>query len=171
MAAAAPVPVPDPAAPTGPATSGSIFDTYDPAGAMGGLFAPAYIHGYKPSEDAVAAWQAQNRGVNADVIEQSRMPATARPSTTIGGDGVYGGPLPQYQIYGDPRGTVDPAALRAASLGGHYDLQARRDAIAARIAANNAAMAPQPLALASPSRQYDDNPTIINNSGGYMATN
>ena len=31
---------------------------YDPVGAMGGLFAPAYIHGDPVSEAAVAAWNA-----------------------------------------------------------------------------------------------------------------
>jgi hypothetical protein len=31
---------------------------YDPVGALGGLFAPAYIHGNQQSSDAVQAWTA-----------------------------------------------------------------------------------------------------------------
>jgi len=34
--------------------------TYDPVGAMGGLFAPAFIYGDPEAEQAVAAWLAKN---------------------------------------------------------------------------------------------------------------
>jgi hypothetical protein len=62
-----------------------------------------------------------------------------------GGDGVYGGPIPLKQTYGDNRGQIDPEALRIASQGGHYDIDARRAAIAARLAENAALQAPKAL--------------------------
>ena len=53
---------------------GSLFERYDPEGALGGLFAPAYIAGYAPSGQAVQAWQAQQRPVSANMIDELRMP-------------------------------------------------------------------------------------------------
>jgi hypothetical protein len=111
----------DPNAP--PPQSNSVYQNYDPVGAMGGLFAPGYVHG-------------------RDTVEASRMPGEYMdPTQMTRGDGVYGGPLPVNQSYGDKRGTVDPEALRIWAQGGKYDLDARRNAIAARVAANQAASA------------------------------
>ena len=56
----------------------SLFEAYDPEGAMGGLFAPAYIPGYAPAEQAVMAWQAQQRPVTANMIDELRMPEAYR---------------------------------------------------------------------------------------------
>jgi hypothetical protein len=153
-AAAVPVPVPAPArAPVSPEAAaadaginpnqmGSLFDTYNPQGALNGTFAPAYIAGYAPSAKAVKDWQALNRGVTQDIVNQTRMPNLwSNPQNTLGGNGVYGGPIQANQSYGDSRGMVDPNALRAMSQGGPYDIDARRSAIAQRIAQNNALMA------------------------------
>jgi hypothetical protein len=127
----APVPVPvDPAA--APATS-SMFANYDPAGSMGGLFAPAFIKGFAPSEQAVAAWEAANRGVTRADVDATRMPGDFTTSAArTPGDGVYGNGVPQQQAYGG--GSVDPLALRAWAQGGKYDASARRAAIAAKLA-------------------------------------
>jgi hypothetical protein len=104
---------------------------------MGGLFAPAYIKGFAPSEAAVAAWQAQNRPMTSAMVDQTRMPDLYRPpSGNILMDGRYGSGVPAVQSYAGNNGMVDVNALRAASMGGAYDMQARRDAIAARIAEN-----------------------------------
>ena len=76
--AAIPLPVAAAIVAAAPAASraapGDIYQTYNPQGAMGDLFAPAYIAGYKPSEDAVAAWNAAHTMSRADV-EATRMPA------------------------------------------------------------------------------------------------
>jgi len=61
------------------------------------------------------------------------------------GDGVYGGPIPLQQTYGDNRGMVDPEALRVAAQGGHYDIEGRRAAIAARLAENERLRAPKAI--------------------------
>ena len=37
------------------------YHPYDPIGALGGLFAPAFIRNDLTSEEAVAAWNARNR--------------------------------------------------------------------------------------------------------------
>jgi hypothetical protein len=129
----------DPNAP--PPQSNSVYQNYDPVGAMGGLFAPGYVHGWAPSEKAVADWTAGHH-IGRDTVEASRMPGEYMdPTQMTRGDGVYGGPLPVNQSYGDKRGTVDPEALRIWAQGGKYDLDARRNAIAARVAANQAASA------------------------------
>ena len=121
----APVPEQAPAA--------DLFASYDPVGAMGGLFAPALIRGYAPSEQAVADWTAQNRGVTRADVDATRMPGDFTTSAArTPGDGVYGNGVPQQQAYGGS--SVDPLALRAWSQGGHYDPAARRAAIAARLA-------------------------------------
>lgn len=91
---------------------------YDPVGALGGLFAPAYIHGNPQSEDAVAAWMKAHYSVTPDIINASRLPGTG----------------------GNP-GPVDPNALIAAAQGGTYDPSARRDAIAAQVQAQQQAAA------------------------------
>jgi hypothetical protein len=117
---------------------GALYKDYNPQSAMGGLFAPAYIHGLRRSEDAVAAWNAANRPITYANIEQTRMPNPVEPGPVpmSAGNGVYGGPIPLRQAYGDPKGMMDPEALRVLAQGGRYDFNARRDAIAARLAAN-----------------------------------
>lgn len=142
MADAVPEVVPVPV-PTDTNAPGSIFQNYDPQGAMGGLFAPAYIKGFAPSEQAVAAWNAAHHGLSRAQIEETRMPPLyQKPTGNVLADGVYGGGVPATQNYGDPRGMVDPDALRAAAMGLPYDMQARRDAIAARLAQNQALQNP-----------------------------
>jgi hypothetical protein len=124
---------------------GDLFQSYDPSGADNGVFAPAYIHGFKPSEDAVATWNAQNHVVTPGMIDELRMPDAWQPPSqnlpAMGG-GPYGeGRIPQRQTLGDAAGQVDPLALRAMAQGGPYDVNARRSAIAARLASNAAAQA------------------------------
>lgn len=145
-------------APPAPAPSqamGDLFQTYDPQGGDSGLFAPAYIAGYQPSQAAVAAWNAQNHAVTPALVDQLRMPqAWQAPNDLAGGapggskmaggliGGLYGaGRIPQSQTFGDTQGQVDPLALRALAQGGPYDIAARRAAIADRVAQNAAAQA------------------------------
>lgn len=111
---------------------GSLFDNYDPTGALNGMFAPAFIKGFAPSEKAVGDWNAANAGLTSADIDATRMPASWQAPTT----NQYG--TPNVSL-GDPRGTVDPEALRVAAQGGHYDKEARRNAIASQIATNLAA--------------------------------
>jgi hypothetical protein len=135
----------------------NLFVTYNPHGAAGGLFAPAYIHGYAPSEQAVADWQGQRGGLTHEMVandllmpdawkppapqEQTRGGGMVDASSTFPGDGVYGGSnIPRNLTLGkNPNGTIDTAALRALSHGTAYDVQGRRDAIAARLLANQQA--------------------------------
>jgi hypothetical protein len=118
--------------PADPAAN-SMFANYDPTGSMGGLFAPAFIKGFAPSEQAVSAWEAANRGVTRADVDATRMPGDFTTSTErTPADGVYGTGVPQRQAYGG--GSVDPLALRAWAQGGKYDPNARRAAIAARLA-------------------------------------
>lgn len=158
--------------PGAPAPTTSLYEGYDPVGALQGMFAPAYLKGFQPSSDAVMAWQKINRGVTPDIIEQSRMPALWTDPTK-GITAVEGGPptkygegrIPDNPQLGDQRGMVDPAALRAAAMGGPYDLAARRNAIAARVLENQnlqaqaesakaqaAAQQQQPLQLGMPTQ-------------------
>jgi hypothetical protein len=143
---------------------GELFADYNP-GNSSDLFAPPYIRGLPQSEQAVAAWKAQNSNIGWDEIEKSRMPPEWRdPSAMSSGDGMYGGPIPLNQRHGDPRGTVDPLALIAAAQGGHYDIDARRNAIAERLASNNqlksafeqgqVQKATDPIALIDPMAMY-----------------
>ena len=150
MVAAVPVPVPVPVAegegaPAG-SVPGSLFENYDPIGALNGMFAPAYIHGFKPSNDAVAAWMAENHPLTNASVEDTRMPPEWRDpnaGTFMGagkGAGPYGaGGIPSNLQFGDPRGPIDPAALQVLAQGGKYDMAGRRDAIAARLLANTQA--------------------------------
>ena len=163
---AAPVeiaPPPPEASPSDPSTATvdafgvprtNLFTSYNPKGAAGGLFAPAYIHGYAPSEQAVANWGAQKGGLtHENVTGDLRMPDVwfpdeweptpdggVTPAGNFPGDGVYGGGnIPKTLRLGkDPRGTVDVEALRALSHGTPYDVAARRDAIADRLVYNKA---------------------------------
>jgi hypothetical protein len=135
----APPPTPAPDAP------GNIFEGYQ-AGDPSDMFAPAYLKGYAPSEKALAAWTAYNH--QPGIVDASRMPnlyVDPAQNQIIGADGVYGNGVPQQQTYGDNRGMVDPEALRVAAQGGHYDIEGRRAAIAARLAENERLKAPKAL--------------------------
>jgi hypothetical protein len=126
---------------------GDLFSTYNAKGADNGLFAPAALAGFQPSDDALAAWNAQHHAVDMATAQQLRMPDAWQPPSTAKagsgfGGGVYGaGRIPASQTLGDPLGMVDPAALQAAAQGGSYDVGARRAAIAQRLADNAAAQA------------------------------
>lgn len=135
----------------------SLYTDYNPQGGMGGLFAPAYIHGLKASEDAVSKWGLENHPVTYANIDQTRMPNPFQgPSPMSAGNGVYGGPIPLQQAYGDPKGSIDPEALRVLAQGGKYDFNARRDAIAQRLASNQAAQAAVPPPAATDSSMFLD---------------
>lgn len=152
---ATPVPVPEtPAAPADALSALFATTPYDAQGAMGGLFAPAYVKGYQPSEDAVGAWRATHRSVTPDTIEQSRMPQPYMdPYVRGGSSNQYGNAMPMNLSFSDARGMVDPAALRAASMGGTYDLEGRRNAIAQRLQQNAAADQAAQEAQAARARQ------------------
>src|SRR6187200_3370421 len=102
---------------------------YDPVGAMGGLFAPAYIHGNPQSEAAVAKWQKENFALTPEMVEQTRGPDKLVTNTGMGfglggfrgGSGATTTSIP---------GSVDPAALKIMAQGGHYDMNKRRNEIA-----------------------------------------
>jgi len=121
-----------------PNAMGNIFDTYEPKGAMGGLFAPAYIRGFGASEDAVQGWM-KDRRLPSNQIDQTAMPGVWHDPRIAGKSPYKGGQIPlSSNLTG--RGAVDPEALRAASMGGFtYDMDARRAAIATRVAENAAA--------------------------------
>ena len=147
MAADAPIPTPIPAAaaadPAADTVAGSLDQFYDPVGAMGGRFAPAYVRGYAPSEAAVAAWQAKNRPLDGVHLDTLRMPepwqAPQQPNP-YGGD-VYGsGRIPDKMSFiTTGKGRLDDNILRSWSQGGPYDVDARRNAIAKRLTDNEAA--------------------------------
>jgi len=131
---------------------------------MASNFAPAYAAGNEQSAADLSAWKAVNRNMPQAAVEQTRMPGewmppAQNPAGGFGGSGdaaygTYGaGRIPNQMTFGDPRGQVDPEALRIQSQGGRYDMNARRDAIAARVLANtnaeaayNQSRAVQPLA-------------------------
>jgi hypothetical protein len=123
---------------------GELFAQYRP-GTPSDMFAPAYIKGYSPSEYAVSQWQVANRGTTDADVEASRMPSEYRDQSVTGASDHYGGGRIPLNIDYTGKGAVDPEALRALSQGGRYDLNARRNAIAARLAANLAAQTPVPL--------------------------
>ena len=77
-------------------------------GRMGGLFAPAYIHGLPASENAVSTWQAENHPVTYGNIDQTRMPLPFQgPSAMSAGNGVYGGPIPLHAgVWGSARHSL-----------------------------------------------------------------
>jgi hypothetical protein len=98
---------------------------------LGTLFAPAYTAGDQSSMDAVNQWMAQNYSMTNPKVEETRSPVSFNT--------------------GNPAGMVDPEALRALAQGGPYDFDARRNAIAAQVAANQAAAAQS--AAAAPAAQ------------------
>jgi hypothetical protein len=92
------------------------YPNYNPQGALGGTFAPAYIPGYAPSEAAVMERQStrglqgiQNQGVQ--YLEELRSPAPRGPNTFA-------------------QGSYDPAMLRALAQNLPYDVTRRRNEIA-----------------------------------------
>ncbi len=95
---------------------------------LGSLFAPAYQAGSQPSLDAVNAWMANNFSMTAPKVEATRRPVAFNT--------------------GNPAGMVDPEALRVLAQGGPYDANARRNEIAAAVAA--AAAATPVVAAATP---------------------
>jgi len=138
-----PSPIPAAAAAAAPAAESALLADYNAQGALGGLFAPAYIKGYAPSEQAVAAWTQQNQGINRAMVDELRMPNEWRPPQKPKGfSDVYGsGRIPDNIQTGDERGQVDPLALTASAQGGPYDIEARRAAIAQRVMENEQAQA------------------------------
>lgn len=148
--------MPEGAVPTPPAQAmGNLFESYSPEGAMGGMFAPAYIKGYAPSEKAVADWQAANHGLTSADVDASRMPAewTDPDAGVVSkfGMGPYGaGRIPDSMTLGAKGGSVDPEALRVLAQGGHYDMNARRDAIAQRLSSNSSLQSAAAAAKAKP---------------------
>jgi hypothetical protein len=92
--------------------------------ALGDLFAPAYIRSDPNSVQRVNDWQAQNFGMTNQGVEATRIPVGFNT--------------------GNPAGMVDPEALRVLAQGGPYDLNARRNAIAAQVQAQQQAQHPAP---------------------------
>jgi hypothetical protein len=86
------------------------------------LFAPAYLKGNAQSEAAVQSWLDKRYPVTAANIDQTK----------------------------DAAGVVDPLALKAMAQGGAYDVDARRNSIAAQVQANQAAQATAPAAGGNP---------------------
>ena len=124
---------------------GDMFANYNPEGSLNGLFAPAFIKGYAPSEAAVGAWHKKNNPISYTDVDALRMPNKWMPAQPPGGlpsYDVYGaGRIPNSLRYGDDRGEVDPAALISLAQGGPYDVEARREAIAKRVQENKDAEA------------------------------
>lgn len=92
---------------------------YDPQGALGGLFAPAFIRS----------------GPDAAQSEQAVLDWTKKNFTT--GD-------PQINASRNSKGVVDSAALKSAAQGVPYDATAtaQRNAIAAQVVANSSGLTP-----------------------------
>ena len=93
----------------------SGYMPYDPIGAMNGLFAPAYIHGNKESEDAASKWQAENFAVTPDMIEATRGPDVVTQNPAAGALAARG-----LSSTTTTPGTVDPDILRIYAQGGKY---------------------------------------------------
>lgn len=99
-----------------------------PAPLLNDLFAPAY----QPNtpNTALEDWRARNANLTRADVEATRMPVAGVNT-------------------GNAAGMVDPAALQAMAQGGHYDMDARRNAIAAQVQANQ-----QAAAAATPALKY-----------------
>jgi hypothetical protein len=125
-----------------PPTSTSIYDQYNPNGEAGGLFAPPHIAGWQPAQDATEKYYKRRFGVTGDMIDELRMPQAGAPasgSVNSGGSDTIN--------FVPKAGYADPKLLKAAAQGGEYDVQGRRDAIAAQVMANNT---PAPATAAAP---------------------
>lgn len=92
-----------------------MSNAYNPVGALGGLFAPAFIYGNPESDAAVAAWGKQN-------LKSPPLPTPVMPpvAPTGGGRGLPG----------------TPGYLRSAGNGVFLadDIGAQRDELAAALA-------------------------------------
>src|SRR5262245_6195035 len=120
----------------------SFWDTYDWNKAAQGPFVPPHIPGNAQSDASIAHWNALRPDITPDVLEASRGPAT---SLTGAAATVDPGLLQLYQArernlpqpaVGSPtlnKGPVDPLALQAKAQHLPYDLDARRNAIAAQL--------------------------------------
>ena len=102
------------------------------------LFAPSFDPNDPASVAVWEAWKRRNLAMTRPLVEETRSPVSFNT--------------------GDPRGMVDPEALRVHAQGGPYDMNARRNSIAAALVAQQAA--PQPQLQQQP----DDprNPAAIN---------
>ena len=129
------VPVPEmPAVPAGgEVPMGDLFQNYDPTGALGGMFAPALIRGWAPSEKAVADWTRANRSMTPQGIEDTRMPFPAMGDRGTAPSDQYGGGAIPLNLDYTSKGGVDPEALRVWSQGGKYDWDKRRNLISQRL--------------------------------------
>ena len=101
------------------------------------MFAPAYQRDDPTKVAALQTWTDKNQSMTNPLVEETRMPTTVN--------------------VGDPRGMVDPVALRVLAQGGAYDMNARRNSIAAQVQANQQAAAAAPAA-----RQGFGNPSGTN---------
>lgn len=117
-------------------------------------FAPAYIAGNAESKAAVDQWMAENFGMTNPGVEATRRPNAAPvPIAPTGVGGLRGGGATGgYTYTGDPRGTVDPEALRILAQGGKYTDQ--RDKIAEQVMANSGAAGGAAGAAGAPSNMF-----------------
>ena len=90
------------------------------------LFAPSFDPNDPASVAVWEAWKRRNLAMTRPLVEETRSPVAGVNT-------------------GDPRGMVDPEALRVHAQGGPYDMNARRNSIAATLRAQQAA-APQAAA-------------------------
>jgi hypothetical protein len=94
---------------------------YNPQGAMGGLFAPAFIVGNPQSEQAVSQWNAANLktppvsdfapGSASTTAIMPGASAPSAPSRTMPLQDPYSGPQSRFTALG---GVTDPMQQRAA---------------------------------------------------------
>ena len=87
------------------------------------LFAPAFDPNDPASVAVWEAWKRRNLAMTRPLVEETRTPVAGLNT-------------------GDPRGMVDPEALKAHAQGIPYDIDARRNAIAAQLVAQQAAVPP-----------------------------
>src|SRR5262245_13384035 len=119
----------------------SFWDTFDWNKAAQSQFAPPHIPGNAQSDAALAQWNAQRPQITPEVLEASR----GLPSTSTGAPANLsaaqvevlrrGGQSVPQPVAGSGlnRGFVDPLALKAMAQNLPYDLDARRNAIAAQL--------------------------------------
>lgn len=128
---------------------------YDPVGSLNGLFAPAYQHGNKESEDAVAKWQAENFAVTPDMIEATRGPDVITHNPAVGGQGQM---IRGFGSTAITPGSVDPDILKVYAQGGHYNSDHAFGGFGAgdmgSKAGNAAAAAPAPVPVAGPAGRF-----------------
>ncbi len=111
--------------------------------AMGELFAPAYNRNDPAAVANVDAWMAKNFSMTNPKVEQTRTPVSFNT--------------------GNPAGMVDPEALRVLAQGGPYDMDARRNAIAAAAAAQPAVLRPATGVAAGLGANYVDPGPLLPN--------